>query len=159
MKQTAAAAAVPGSGRSEEIADGHDGWIMRQIESGRPEPGIRVDRRMDTIRFSHRISRIASAVGDYGLKRFYHRRSDGSIAFFYSVKGSFEHVTVEQLKLIGELLCARFCDDCQTTFFEYAPILQRMLEVKVSFQHSSVYLYSELRFGREWVPSEGFREV
>ena len=160
MRQFISKYNTPGSGKLEPIENGHEGWIMKQIEEGQPTPSIKVEKGMnDTIRFSHKINRIALAIGDYNLRRFFHQKSDGSIAFFYSIKGSFEHATINQIKLIKELLFAKFTDDYQTIFFESAPVMQRVIEAKISLQHSTIYLYSEIRFDKPWVPSEGFLEV
>jgi len=160
MKQLIGKNTIPGSGELDPVENGHDSWIMKQIETGEPIPSIQVEQGMnDTIRFAHKINRIALAIGDYNLRRFFHQKSDGSIAFFYSIKGSFEHATINQIKLIKELLFAKFADDYQTIFFESAPTMQRVIEAKISLQHSTIYLYSEIRFDKPWVPSEEFQEV
>lgn len=152
---------IPGSGTLEQIEDPHKGWIMRQIEEGNPIPSIKVEPGVnDSIRFARKVNRIALAIGeDYHLRRYFHKKSEDVFAFFYSVKGSFEHATVNQIKLVKELLISKFSDDFETIFFDYAPLLQRMVEAKISLQHSTVYLYVEIKFGKEWIPQDGFQEI
>ena len=147
-------------GNLKSLENAKDGWIMTQIKKDKPLPIINVSKGIDdTVRISSKINRIASAIAGYNLKRSYHRQKDGSIAFFYSVKGSFEHSTVKQLELIKELLTAKFTDDYQSLFFDSNPTLQRALEAKISLQHSTVYLYFEIKFEKEWIPGEEFWEV
>ncbi len=144
------------------LNDGHGSWIMHQLESGRPLPAIRVELTPeDTIRFAHRTNRIAAAVEDYRITRSFHRHNDGkSYALFYSVKGSFEHATISEIKLIQELLLAKFEDDYQLILCEFEPILQRQLETRISFRKSAIYLYLELSFKKEFQPSaDYFKEV
>lgn len=151
---------TPGSGTLEQIEEPHDGWIMRQIKDGKPDPGIKVEHGVnDSLRISHQINKIALAIGEYNLRRFYHQKQDGSFAFFYSIKGSFEHATIDQIKLVKELLLAKFTDDYQSLFFDYDPRMKRLIEAKISLQHSSIYLYSEIVFEKPWEPTEGFQEV
>ena len=58
-----------------------------------------------------------------------------------------------------ELLFSKFTDDYETIFFESEPTLQRALQAKISLQHSSVYIYFEIKFAKEWIPGEEFWEV
>lgn len=148
-----------GQGQIEELQNPKDGWIMKQIEFGKPIPGIKVEQGVDSIRFASKINKIASAIGDFNIKRSFHRKNDGSIAFFYSIKGSFEHATIQQIDLVKELLFSKFTDDYETIFFESEPTLQRALQAKISLQHSSVYIYFEIKFAKEWIPGEDFWEV
>ena len=159
MKNITATTAPSGNGKFVPIENGKESWIVQQIESGEPIPGIKVENGLDSIRFANRTNKIAAALGEYNLKRSFHRKGDGSFAFFYSIKGSFEHATIHQLDLIKELLFAKFQDDYQTYFFESEPTLNRSLETKISLQHSTIYLYFEISFAKDWNPGEDFWEI
>lgn len=153
------ASAFIGQGKSEELKNPKDGWIMKQIEFGKPIPGVSAEQGIDSIRFASRINKIASAIGEFNIKRSFHRKNDGLIAFFYSIKGSFEHATIQQIALVKELLFSKFTDDYETLFFESEPTLKRALQAKISLQHSTVYIYFEVMFAKDWTPGEGFWEV
>lgn len=160
MKQIVAKGGNLGSGTSTEVQDPHeDSWALKQIREGQVIPGIKVEQGLETIRFASRINRIACAAGNFTFSRTFHRKKDGCIAFFYSIKGSFEHSTVKQLDLLKEMLYNQFSDDYQTYFFESEPFLKRTLETKVSFQYSTIYLYFEIKFGKDFLPPESFVEV
>lgn len=148
-----------GNGKSEELKNPKKGWILSQIKSGKPNPAISVEQGTDSIRFANKINKIASAIGEFNIKRSFHRKNDNTIAFFYSVHGSFEHTTVAQIELIKELLISKFTDDFETIFFDYQPTLTRSLQAKISLQHSAVYIYFEVKFEKEWTPDSEFWEV
>lgn len=148
-----------GSGLSEVLDKPHDGWILKQMKTKEPIPSIIIEQGTDTLRFTSRIQKIASAIGDFNIKRSFHRKGDNVFAFFYSIHGSFEHATISQIELVKELLISKFTDDFESIFFESEPTLTHSLQAKISLQNSSVYIYFEVKFGKEWTPGEEFWEV
>jgi len=147
--------------RHKPIADGHDGHILRQMREGRPIPLIGVEpTNRGTYRFASMGKSIAAAIGNFEIRRMYRLHDDGSYGFFYGVSGELDHATIDELKVIAELLEVTFGNDLDgDAFSASAPEVVGTPHVKISFKHSMVYMYVELRFGKPWEAQDGFTQI
>lgn len=117
------------------------------------------DKEQRASKLQSLANRVAAKIGNYCMKKTFRRNGNGTVTFFYSVKGDFENVTINQLNIISELLQAAFEDDLVTLFNPSNPEITRVMETKMSLERSVVYLYTDLKFGTEWVPTDEFWEI
>lgn len=149
-------------GKMIPLEKNDEGRSMREFESREPDGrfGIHVDVDSDGIAIIAKKNMIAADLCNYNIEKLYKRKDqNGTVAFFYSLKGDLNNCTVEQINIVAELLRSVFTNDYQTYFNDSKPSMTKGLDVKVNFDRQLIYLFYELKFESEWTPGEEFKEI
>ena len=145
---------------NSRLKDPKKGWIMRQLDGHRPLSRYNFGEAPDgTIRIASRIDRIAGAIAGLDIKRMYRRAGDRRYFFFWSLKGDYSGVTLDQPNTLAEFLKATRCADYEMYLQASQPAIVRPMDVKLNAAQSTMYIMEEVEFEKEWTAPAEFREV
>lgn len=136
-----------------------DGISMKEIEEENPQ-NIRHEIGDDgAMRFASKARKMAADLANLQVKRLYKVKSNGNVAFFYSLAGNLEGATVDTLNSIKDVLKSIFEGDYEICFMPSEPTMVKSLTARVDTKRNLIYIYYEMKFNRPWEPPKNFEEV
>lgn len=126
-----------------------DSWMWRQMQNGKPEPGITItENAYGNIRFSKIVRKVASKIAFASENLFLEKTckqldsGSGSQYKFYlewAYTGEFSGTSVNEFNVIVELLTAKQNADLQMINYHLNIQGDDFIEAKIDFENSRVY--------------------
>jgi len=127
-------------------------WIMNQLKSGKPEPGIKVDKSGDHIRFAKIAANVVTAsCEEMAICRAFKQlssatRNDFRFALKWIFNGNLNGCTVEELNLIKELLWAKVSIDVEKLNGTFTTNMPYIGQPALDIVHSTLKVESIMEF-------------
>lgn len=147
-KRTSSEAPFVGNGHLTDYKTKKDSWILKQIEDGKPNNGIKIDKSDEQHwRFASKCRKIASklvsASETFTIDKFVKQLSSTSnhnYRFYlkWSLIGEFNGASLNELAMVKEMLFARINGDVEKLNYLLNLKLERMGEVSIDFSSSSL---------------------
>ena len=146
-------------GVSVELEDPHEGISLTEIKEGEPS-NIRLEIGTEGgARFVGKSALLAAELSGFQIKRLYRPKSNGSVAFFYAIKGDFDGATVEMLNSLTDMLKSAFESDYDLKFLPFEPTMCNVLKTRLDMKYRVLYVYYEMKFAKPWAADSSFQEV
>lgn len=137
-----------GNGELTPASGKKDSWIYKQMQQGKPQPGIKIDKSDETHwRFAAKCRKTASKVvlASEVLKidKYFKQLSSTSANNFrfelkWTLNGEFDGASIQDLALVKELLFTRINNDFEKINATFAVNLERLNEIAIDFTTSSL---------------------
>lgn len=137
-----------GNGELTPCKDGKDSWIIKQMEKGKPIPGINVDKNDEQHwRFAAKSKRVASKLVSasemFQIDKYFKQLSSTSSTNFrfklnWSLKGEFDGASIRDLSLVKELLFTRVNNDFAEINKSFTTNLESLDEIMIDFASTSL---------------------
>lgn len=148
MKKIATSSPFSGNGKLIEFKNKKDSWISRQLEDGKPEGGIAIDKSdKDHWRFASKCRKIASIIVasesfviDKKVKQISSTSNhDFRFQLKWTLNGEFDGASLNELSLVKEMLFARVNSDFEKLNYMFSTKLEKMGEISIDFVTSSLF--------------------
>lgn len=150
MKKKTSSISAPfvGNGKLTEYSDKKDSWILNQMETGKYEPGIKIDKSEENHwRFASKCRRVASKLAiaseTFTVNKYVKQLSSSSnhnyrFALKWSLTGDFDGTSINELGLVKEMLFTKVNGDMGRINTQFTTSLEHMSEVSIDFATSSL---------------------
>lgn len=127
-------------------------WIMNQLKSGKPEPGITVDKSGDHIRFAKIAANVVTASCEQmAICRAFKQlssatRNDFRFALKWIFNSDLNGCTIEELNLIKELLFAKVSIDVEKLRGTFTTTMPYIAQPALDIVHSTMKVEAIMEF-------------
>lgn len=143
-----------GNGKLTPYKKKSDSWIWGQIETGKADPGIKVDQSGDYTKVA-KLKRIASNIVASSesiiISRFAKQRSSTStnnyrFSLKWTLSGDLDGATIDEIEMASNLLQSRVDADLQSLKDEFTTSLEKQSIIMVDFTKKRLFAEALVSF-------------
>lgn len=144
-------------GKAEKLEDYKQGRNYQEFLGKDVDPQTQVKTNENGMAIIAK-SIVADEIA-YRIKKMYKRNSDGSVSFFYALRGGINNITISEINLMSDLINASFVNDFERCFKDFGGKVVKTLRTRVSFEKELMYMYFVMSFEKQWEPDNTFEEM